>query len=71
MGVITDKKLAPEDHIDEIVTSTYTLLANIKTAFTSIEEEMHRKIMISYIRPNHASLQMTLCWQKVKGTYRE
>ena len=51
LGVVINKNLSPEDHINEIVRSTNMLLANMKMAFTYIDEEMIRKIIISYIRP--------------------
>ena len=51
LGVVINKKLTSEDHINGIVKSTYALLANMKIAFTYIDEEMLRKILTSYIRP--------------------
>ena len=51
LGIIINKKLTPEDHISDKVRSMYALLANMRIAFTHIDEEMIRKIITSFIRP--------------------
>ncbi len=51
LGVIINNKLSPEDHINDKVSSTYNLLANMRVTFAYIDEEMVRKIITSFIRP--------------------
>ena len=51
LGVLVNNKLSPEDHINEKVRSAYALLANMKVAFTYVDEEMVKKIITSFIRP--------------------
>ena len=51
LGVVIQKKLDPEDHINQITSKMYHLLANMKTAFTYVDTDMVRKIITTYIRP--------------------
>ena len=51
LGVVINKKLSPEDHINEKVRGAYALLANMKVAFTYVDAEMVKKIITSFIRP--------------------
>ena len=45
------ERLYPEDHINQITSKMYHLLANMKTAFTYVDTDMVRKIITTYIRP--------------------
>ncbi len=45
---ITDK-LPPEKHITKIRGETYNLLRNIRTAFTHLDEEMIKKLIVTMI----------------------
>ncbi len=51
LGVIINNRLSPEDHIQEKVRNVHNLLANMRIAFTYIDEEMVKKIITSFIRP--------------------
>ena len=51
LGVTITKKFDPEDHINQITSKMYYLLANMKTAFTYVDADMVRKIITTYIRP--------------------
>ena len=43
--------LSPEKHVNRITAETYNLLRNIKVAFTYVDEEMIKKLVIALIRP--------------------
>ncbi len=43
LGVVINNRLSPEDHIQEKVRNMHNLLANMRVAFTYIDEEMVKK----------------------------
>ncbi len=43
--------MSPEDHIKEKTRNIHNLLANMKVVFTYTDEEMIKKIIISFICP--------------------
>ena len=51
LGVVINNRLSPTDHINEKIRNMYALLANMRVAFTYIDEDMLRKIITSFIRP--------------------
>ena len=51
LGVIINNRLSPEEHIQEKVRNMHNLLANMRVAFTYIDEDMLKKIITSFIRP--------------------
>ena len=51
LGIIVSDNLSPEKHINKIVGETYNLLRNIRVAFTYMDEDMVRKLIVSMIRP--------------------
>ena len=51
LGVIINSRLTPEEHIQEKVRNMHNLLANMRVAFTYIDEEMVKKIITTFIRP--------------------
>ena len=51
LGVVINNKSHPDDHINQITSKMYYLLANMKIAFTYIDADMVRKIITTYIRP--------------------
>ncbi len=54
LGVVINNRLSPEEHIQEKVRSMHNLLANMKVAFTYIDEEMVKKIIIYIIHTSYA-----------------
>ena len=51
LGVIIQDNLTPERHINKITGEAYNLIRNIKAAFTYMDEEMMKKLIVSMIRP--------------------
>ena len=51
LGVTIQDTLSPEKHIDRIFGNTYSMLVNIKVAFTYMDGDMMRKIISTLIRP--------------------
>lgn len=51
LGVIITKELSPDKHISKIVGETYNLLRNIRMAFTYLDENMIKQILVTLIRP--------------------
>ena len=51
LGVTILDSLSPEKHINRIYGSTYSMLINIRVAFTYMDNEMMRKIISTMIRP--------------------
>merc|ERR1712035_134475 len=51
LGVNIMDNLSPEKHVNRITAETYNLLRNIKVAFTYVDEEMIKKLVIALIRP--------------------
>ncbi len=51
LGVVINNRLSPEEHLQEKVRNMHNLLANMRVAFTYIDEEMVKKIITSFIRP--------------------
>ena len=49
--MVINNRLSPTDHINEKIRNMYALLANMRVAFTYINEDMLRKIITSFIRP--------------------
>ncbi len=49
LEVVINSRLSP-DHINEKVRNMYNLLANMRVAFTYVDEEMIKKIITSLIR---------------------
>ena len=51
LGVIINDTLSPTDHINEKVRIVHNMLANMRIAFSYIDEDMLRKIITTFIRP--------------------
>ncbi len=51
LGVVINNRLSPKEHIEEKVRNMHNLLANMRVAFTYIDEEMVKKIITSFIPP--------------------
>lgn len=51
LGMIINNKMTPSDHINEKTRAMNILLANMSMAFTPINEDVVRKIIIPHIRP--------------------
>ena len=51
LGVTINDKMSPTDHINEKVRKVYNMLANMRIAFTYIDENMLRTIISTFIRP--------------------
>lgn len=49
--MIINNKMTPADHINEKTRVMNILLANMRMAFTPINEDVVRKIIIPHIRP--------------------
>lgn len=45
-----NNKMSKEDHIYENVRSAYALIENMKVAFLYVDEEIVKKIIMSFIR---------------------
>ena len=51
LGVIVMDDMSPRRHVNKIVGETYNLLKNIRVAFSYIDEDMMKKIIVTMIRP--------------------
>lgn len=51
LGVMITENLSPERHVNKISAETYNLLRNIRAAFTYLDEDMVRKLIVTLIRP--------------------
>ena len=51
LGVTIQDSLSPEKHINRIFGNTYSMLVNIRVAFTYMDKEMMRKIISTLVRP--------------------
>ena len=51
LGVLITKDMSPDKQINKIVGETYNLLRYIRVAFTYLDEDMVRKILVSLISP--------------------
>ncbi len=70
LGVVIDNRLSPEEHIQEKVRNMHNLLANMRVAFTYIDEEMVTKIITSFLRPTLE--YAAVVWNPhLKKTHRE
>ena len=52
LGIIINKSLNPNDHINEKVHKMLGLIANMKRAFLYVDEDMVKKIITAIIRPS-------------------
>ena len=50
LGVLIQNDLSPEKHITKITEEAYRLMTNIRVAFSYMDEEMLREIIVSMIR---------------------
>ena len=70
-GVVINNRLSPEEHIQEKVRNMHNLLANMRVAFTYIDEAMIKKIITSFIQ--HTLEYAAVVWNAhlKKKTHRE
>ena len=51
LGVTIQDNLTPDRHINKITGEAYNLIRSIKAAFTYLDEEMMKKLIVSMIQP--------------------
>ena len=51
LGVTIQENLTPDRHINKITGEAYNIIRRIKAAFTYLDEEMMKKLIVSMIRP--------------------
>ena len=64
LGVIIHDDLSPRKHISKVVGGPYRLITKTKTAFTYVDEDILRKLIVSMIRPQLE--YATLVWSPHK-----
>ena len=51
LGVTIMDNMSPEKHTNKITGETYNLLMNIRMAFTYVDEDMIKKLIMTLVRP--------------------